>query len=371
MKKVLILIICFLLISLGFVIFKQRQSIRTVSPKPISLTHIPTPSVDTSIKETSAIFVPYWDVPAPNTDFNQYGKIIYFGISANANEIDRNEGGYRNLEAFLSAVLNDKKRLLTLRMLNTEAIYSVLENEKNQDTIIEETVNLAKQLAFEGIVLDLELSSSLKTDTASNINKFVQRFYTAAKNYYIHFSILVYGDIFYRGRPYDLPFLAKNSDEIMIMAYDFHKSGGEPGPNFPFTAKQSSDYDFQKMTNDFLSAVPKEKLTVIFGMFGYDWSVDEKKRPFSSAKALSLNEIKGKFLNGACMLESCVVRRDDLAKEMEINYVISAKTPDDQGVYRIDYHIVWFEDEESVRIKREWFNRKGIRSIAFWTYGYF
>src|SRR3989338_9578866 len=369
MKKILIFIICFLLISLGSAIFRQRQPTRTVSPKPIFPTQIPTPSVDTPIKETSAIFVPYWYVSAPNTYFSQYDRIIYFGVSANTNGVDRNEVGYQSIEAFLSAVPDDKKRLLTLRMLNTEAIYSVLENEKNQDTIIEETVNLAKQYAFDGIVLDLELSSSLKTDTAGNINKFVQQFYSGAKKYYIPFSVLVYGDIFYRGRPYDLAFLAKNSDEIMIMAYDFHKSGGEPGPNFPFGSNKGQEYNFQRMISDFISSVPKEKITVVFGMFGYDWLVDERKLPIRPAKALSLNEIHTQFF--PCDLENCLVRRDETSSETEINYIISAKTPDEQGVYRIDYHIVWFEDEESVAIKKEWLREKGMVSTAYWAYGYF
>lgn len=369
MKKILIVVTCFLLLSLGFVIFRQRQSTQIVSPEPISPTQIPTSSVDTSIKETSAIFVPYWDLSPSSTNFSQYDKIIYFGISANTNGVETNEVGYRNIEAFLSAVPSDKKKLLTLRMLNTEAIYSVLENQKNQDTIIEETVNLARQHAFDGIVLNLELSSSLKTDTAVKINEFVQRFYTEAKNYYIQFSILTYGDTFYRGRPYDIPFLANNSDEIMVMAYDLHKSRGEPGPNFPFRASSGQGYDFQQMILDFTARVPKEKISVVFGMFGYDWLVDERKLPIRPAKALSLNEIRTQFF--PCGLENCLVRRDEASSETEINYVISAKTPDEQGIYRIDYHIVWFEDEASVTIKKDWLREKGIGRTAYWAYGYY
>jgi spore germination protein YaaH len=133
------------------------------------------------------------------------------------------------------------------------------------------------------------------------------------------------------------------------------------------------------MIDDFLRFVPAEKLTVIFGMYGYDWRVDEKKRPITSAKALTLAEIKNKFLNNEndeeqkfkCRLKNCIIRRDSLAKEMEINYTISAEEPDAEGIYRIDYHIVWYEDEESVATKMKFLEEKGIGSIAYWAYKYF
>lgn len=368
MKKIFSILLILLITALVVSQMTSRKIETGKLPQKIEKNVKPTPSTG-YLPPHSSIFVPYWDLPLSDLDSGKYDNIIYFGVSANTNGVDTNEVGYRNIEAFLTAVPSDKKKLLTLRMLNAEVIYSVLENEENQDRIIEETVNLARQHAFVGIVLDLELSGSLKTDTASNINRFVQKFYTESKKYYIHFSVLVYGDIFYRGRPYDLRSLARNSDEIMIMAYDFHKSGGEPGPNFPFRSNKGQGYDFQRMISDFVSSVPKEKMTVVFGMFGYDWLVDERKLPIRPAKALSLNEIRSQFY--PCDLENCLVRRDEASSETEINYIISAKTPDEQGVYRIDYHIVWFEDEESVSIKKDWLRKKGVVNFAYWAYGYF
>ncbi|MBI4226036.1 hypothetical protein HY612_02885, partial [Candidatus Roizmanbacteria bacterium] len=102
----------------------------------------------------------------------------------------------------------------------------------------------------------------------------------------------------------------------------------------------------------------------------YDWLVDEKKRPFSQAKALTLNQIREKFLQ-KCEFKNCVIKRDKYSHETEINYIISSPTPDEQLIYRIDYHIVWFEDEESVKSKTEYLTEKGISSISYWAHGYF
>ena len=82
----------------------------------------------------------------------------------------------------------------------------------------------------------------------------------------------------------------------MIMAYDFHKVKGNPGPNFPLNGKETYGYDLQKMTDDFLQFVPPEKLTIIFGLFGYDWVIDDKNNALQSGEALSYLQIKQKFL---------------------------------------------------------------------------
>jgi spore germination protein len=131
----------------------------------------------------------------------------------------------------------------------------------------------------------------------------------------------------------------------MIMAYDFHKSYGEPGTNFPYE-------DFKKMINDYLEFVPAEKLTIIFGMYGYDWTLKDGK-PLRPAEALTLNQIRSKF--------SDRIKTDPISREKNISYI------DDDGYD----HVVFFEDEESAEVKINYLKEKGIGSIAFWAWGYF
>lgn len=65
---------------------------------------------------------------------------------------------------------------------------------------------------------------------------------------------------------------------------------------------------------------------------------------------------------------NCLIRRDDLSKETEINYVKSWVV--NEFGY-MDYHIVWFEDETSVDYKRQFLLEKGIGSMGYWAYSYF
>ena len=341
---------------------KEKISVQKTKPEVQGVEKVPIVS--------RSVFVPYWSLDQEKIDISGYDKIIYFGITASYNGINKSEQGYSNLRKFNSIIPEKKEKLLALRMINEDINDSVLSNIRIQEVLIRETLELLSEYEYDGLVLDLEISSLLNKEITSQINDFVQKFYTAVSADYRKLYLTVYGDNFYRGRPYDVEFLAKKSDGIMIMAYDLHKSRGEPGPNFPYDTGIKYQYDFKSMISDFLTKVPKEKITVIFGYFGYDWLVDEKKRPIRPAEALSFKEIKSKFLD-KCEFKDCVSKRDKISQESEVNYVISAPVPDEQNIYRIDYHIVWFEDEESIKVKTSFLQEQGISSVSYWAYGYF
>ncbi len=306
-----------------------------------------------------SIFIPYWDIPADAIDANSYDSVIYFGIAAGESGIDTKDAGYKRLQTFSDAGWK-RKTYLTLRMLNDDINTLILNDPEKQKILIKEVAAIAQKYSFDGIVLDLEVFSIFDDRIKNQINTFVQRFYTDLKQEKIQLFMTLYGDLFYRKRPYDLQFIAKNTDGIIIMAYDFHKSRGEPGPNFPFAGKDLYTYDFQTMINDFLYYTSAEKITVVFGMYGYDWIVDEQKRPIKPAKAISLNEITKKFIQ-SCQWKNCVVQRNDKAKETEINYIDEFD----------NFHIIWFEDEESAKAKSDYAGSLGVGNIGFWAWGYF
>jgi len=390
MKKILLVFFILSLVGLFFTAFKYFSIINRSKISSSNKLKNPSPTVinPTAVsywkqKETKSIFIPYWSLNGEEIGSAEadYHRLIYFGISADQTGINKADAGYLNLKKFIN--INSSKISITLRMLDSETNFSILKNPEIQKKIIDETIDIAEKYKFSGIVLDLELFSLFNNEISIQINNFVQLFYTNTKGHNLHFAITLYGDNFYRKRPYDAGFLSKNSDEILVMAYDFHKKGGEPGPNFPLEGKAKYGYDFKQMIDDYSKFIPADKLTVIFGMYGYEWLVDEKKRPIRPAKSLSLNEINKKFFYDnnfdhdrsksgneqmKCSWENCVARRDEISQEMEINYIYSM-IKDNFGY--MDMYIVWFEDEESVKIKNQFLKEKGINSIAFWAWGYF
>src|SRR3989344_6290254 len=273
MKRIAILLFFIITGLLGFFLFKNYQTKTKTQKTPNKkITAANNKIKKTDISSTS-IFVPYWSLDEQSTLLNDYDILIYFGIAASRYGIDIQEAGFKGIPAFVE-VSEGKKKFLTLRMINDDVNVFVLGNEDAQEKIIRETLGIIEQNKFDGVVLDLEISNILNKDTQRQIDAFVHKFYTVINENYKSLFLTIYGDSVFRRRPYNLSYLGKNSDGIFIMAYDFHT-----------------------MIFDFIQVVPKEKITVIFGMFGYDWLVDEKKRPIRQAEALSLNEIKKKFLS--------------------------------------------------------------------------
>jgi len=147
------------------------------------------------------------------------------------------------------------------------------------------------------------------------------------------------------------------------MAYDFHKAGGEPGPNFPMSRRSINEggpevdygYDFKQMISDFSIDLPKEKTEVVFGMYGYDWTLNEQGTPLKAATAISVNNIQSKVQSSNLKVMS------NEAKEKKIEYV------DTVG----NKHIVWYEDEESAAVKTKYLQQQGVWQISFWAQSYF
>lgn len=351
---------------LSFFLFRSaKEKVKQDIERPVLY---PTGSISPSIKfknktdspESQSIFIPYWALKEKTEDQPNYNDYIYFGLAPTQNGIDLRDQGALSLDNFLALVPSDKKKLLAVRMIEPETNFAILKDESKQKAVINQAISLAKENNFDGIVLDLEVSAIPFDSLVNQINSFTSLFYKETKQNKLRLALTIYGDAFYRLRPFDVKNLARNSDQIMIMAYDFSKAKGNPGPNFPLKGTDLYGYDYEKMTADFLKVVPAEKLTVVFGLFGYDWVVDEQGKTLQQGKAVSLREINNKFIN-KCQEAKCTFARDSKTFETEIKYV----TKDGSK------HIVWFEDLDSVIAKKAYLKKRGITSFGYWAYSYF
>lgn len=335
---------------------EKKQFIHRLSPTPL-----PPPST-----VTQSVFIPYW-MDTASEDNNLYDSYYYFGISPTREGKIHTDEGLNNISIIES--LPHKKKKLVLRMLDTSVNEVLLQNKDFQKTLHVEIKQIMTHNSFQGVVIDLEVPFTLQSNKQKQITDFVQQMCTEIHSDYKSCSMLVYGDSIYRKRPYDLKKLSQYTDRILLMAYDFHKAGGEPGPNFPFDDKKKYGYNFKQMISDALLAVPKEKIEVVFGMYGYDWTLNEQGTPLKTAKALTLNEIQALLANR--------VTQNVQNKENVTRYTLHV-SPNGSGEKSIRYidsdgrsHIIWYEDEESAQIKTDYLQEQGISRVSYWAYGYY
>lgn len=331
---------------------QNKQIAISRTPQKIALTKGP-------IREmNSSLFVPYWNASVDLSSALSYDTFIYFGIGVNEDGSIKKDQGWEALDSFAQSTIG-KRRLLTIRMLDSDINHKILENTVLQDNLIREVTPILVENGFDGVVLDLEMSALPLSDISNNISLFIQRLYKEFAKEQKYFAVTIYGDVYYRSRPYDVKTIAESVDEIMIMVYDFHKSRGEPGPNFPFSDRAKYGYDFQAMLEDFKNQVPAEKLSVIMGMYGYDWALGPQGKPLKAARALPLTDIR-ELTEPNCDLTSCQIIKNKETKETKVTYV-------DEENYR---HELWFEDEDSVEIKKGYLQEQGIGKVGYWVYGY-
>lgn len=355
MKKLLGFWIGIVIIVVGFLLYnfaKIRSDKKIISPAVQNVISTKVPRVSISQK---AIFVPYWGV-SKTLNTSEYDTAIYFGITPDTSGINKNEDGYKKLSLF-TTYETSKRKLLTIRMLTPEINEKALHDAILQKNIITQSIQIAKENGFDGIVLDFEYSGIA-------FDPLVQSTTTLSKNFALEmhknnllFYQMLYGDSFYRVRPFDIEAIGKESDGIFIMAYGLHKVGGNAGPNFPL---KDPDYDFSAMIPTFLEKVPAQKITVIFGMFGYDWKENDKGQSLGIATSHSLLEMQKKFIF-SCQFTQCKVIRDQMATEYKVTY------KDGDGFA----HEVWFEDTLSIKAKEGFLQNEGIGSVGFWAYTYF
>jgi spore germination protein YaaH len=297
----------------------------------------------------------------------KYDSYYYFGIRPTVSGEIEEEVGLSGLPKIAESIKLKAKsqKKVVVRMLDAPVTEAILANEGAQKTLSQELLAVLEKYSFSGIVLDLEVPFTLQAEKKGQITKFVQTICSSLKQDYKTCSLLMYGDFAYRNRPYDLAELGKAADGILLMAYDFHKAGGEPGPNFPFKDKKKYGYDFKTMITDTLALVPKEKVEVVFGMYGYDWSLNEQGTPLKTAKALSLNEIQAQNSNSnsnSRMLHATsYILHSNEAREKSIQYVDSEDIK----------HVIWYEDEESSAVKIKYLQSVGIGKVSYWAQGYF
>lgn len=333
-------------------------------------TRSPTDILYRQTKPTYSLFLPYWTLPdsgdditlpiLPQSDGQKIANYIYFGIAAGETGIDEGETGFRQLERFIQLTSDTTgRKTITIRMVNDDINEKILDSADLQNTIIKQSISIAKSHGFDEILFDFELKALPLVDVKNKVTAFMQRASTDVKNEGLSFSIAIYGDTFYRARPFDIAKLAPLTNEMYIMAYDFHKSFGTPGPNFPLDKSDLFEYDLRTMLSDFTESVPREKLHIVHGMYGYEWEVDAQNRPKKRATALTLAQIKKRFL--PCDELHCTMRRDRPSAETEIVYVDTTN----------QRHVIWFEDEKSVATKQHAIAEVGIHGIGFWASGYY
>jgi spore germination protein len=139
---------------------------------------------------------------------------------------------------------------------------------------------------------------------------------------------------------YDYGALSPYLDQVMIMTYDEHYSGGPAGPvaSYPWV---------EKVIKYSLNHIPNNKIVVGIAAYGYDWS-------WNKGKALQYSGIQK------------LIRQYKIAPKWHPTYRVPYFTYKSWGAS----HQVWYENSHSTASKVQLVRKYNLRGVAVWRLGY-
>lgn len=343
--------------------------VRSSSPKSIT----PDTSTQSAPAEQSspytgtvsaAVFVPYWKISEGSPLTVPQGQVpseirpLFFGISVtDQGDIDTSESGF-SAHAGFERKYGTRDAGLVIRLLNQEQNSMFLQTKMIQSSVIDSTIRFAKDHGYSELIIDLEITALPLESTKDAVTAFLRDYLKAIQAAHLRSGVLLYGDVYFRARPFDTERLFHDADTVYLMLYDLHKSRGEPGPNFPLEAAQN-DYSLMRLTSD-IGSQDYSKIVPVFGMYGYDWKIDTKRRSLKPATAYTYAHIQDSFIH-SCPVMDCSLRIDAQSRESVVTYT-------EADGYK---HEVWFETPLSIEQKIEYLKKLGVRSYAIWAGGYY
>ncbi|HEY3413412.1 MAG TPA: glycosyl hydrolase family 18 protein [Armatimonadota bacterium] len=139
----------------------------------------------------------------------------------------------------------------------------------------------------------------------------------------------------------DYAFLAKHADQLQLMCYDEHWSGGKAGPiaSIPWV---------RKVMEYATAVIPKEKVVMGVPNYGYDWPATGKTTEVTAARAYELLETYHLTPEWDADAQTCWFEYTDAA-----------------GVR----HTVYFEHERTRQARLALAKEFGIAGVSIWRLG--
>ena len=334
-------------------------------------------------------YLPYWSLDSAK--YIQYDKltdIAYFGLYINPDgtfkeKVLDDEGyeilepGYKNWkenktvdEIISNAKKNGVRVALTVIAHDDEDNDTFLNCRECWSVLMENVKKELKNKGLSDVNLNFEYAEYTDDKMALKFTEFVKYVNDELDKSFSDSFLVVsaFADSAVKPRiSSSLLELGRNSDGIFIMAYDFHRpTSDQAGPVAPIDGTYAnSDYDINTMLKDFLSKISPNKLIMGIPYYGYNWVVENEDR---YAKRIEGNEERG-------YSESLVY--DKILRDLE---ELNIKPLWDENAQVPFYSYtspstgsirqVYYENEDSLRIKYQITKNNSLAGIGIWALGY-
>jgi len=319
-------------------------------------------------------FAPFWSLSKlDSVDWDTLTTFAYFSLPVNADgTIDKSSfewqtfNGSKLASLFKNADDHKVRKVVTLTQMNAWDIETFLVDESSWSRLAEDSVDVLRSRNLDGVNIDFEYIPSddkLKSQFSKFISYFSGEMHKQLKNPYVTVSVLASSVRF--NKIYDVASLAKSTDGIFMMAYDYYTPGSRSiGPSAPLYGYNDGRgpfwYDVSTAVEDFIKVADPKKIILGVPYYGWDYNAYVPAPLSNSVSWTRATPTTADKIESEKLLSITPVGGwDNNAKVSWRGYW------DNNG-----WHVVYMEDKNSLALKYDFAKEKNLAGVGIWALGY-
>lgn len=307
----------------------------------------PTRPVDDPPEITVYGYWPYWGDPLPTVPWDQLTHVAIFDVTLDA------DGGLTDTEHWTDHAADavslaepyDVHVDLTVTSFDDAVMSAVLASRDKRRAAVAALATLVDDYGADGVNVDFE---GLPAGSKAAFVIFIQELAAEVGEVFIAMPAVDWAGA------YDYDQLALASDGLFVMGYDYHYSGGDPGPVSPLQPSATwGDYSLAWSVDDYQRwGAPRDKVILGLPLYGVDW-------PTTSHAVPGTKTGRG----AASLYADAVASGASLGRHWDDD----SSTP---YAFPSADHQLWYDDDESLDAKIGLAVDEGLQGIGFWALTY-
>lgn len=251
------------------------------------------------------------------------------------------------------------KNILGIKLFDDEKMLELLANGQAQQRLVYEIREIIKD--FDGVNIDFEYMSDPQKVLGEEFVGLVKLFSESDLG---EISVDVFANTVIKGSRVGLESLLSVADRLVVMGYDFHRSGSQyAGAVAPIGSPVGERNITEVIRRIVELGLERKKIIMAYPLYGYEW--------------LTVDEVYGSKVEDYVGMWS--LRRVDSEKLKIESYEDFKENWDEvsltpwmswmEGVGK-KRHQVYFENEKSLKLKIDLVKQTGLVGTGFWALGY-
>lgn len=229
--------------------------------------------------------------------------------------------------------------------LKSRVSNNIIENQGNRKKIFNKLYHYLNKYQYGGLNINFE---GIKKDNKTEFNNFIKDLSTSFASAELDLGLSIPAKTednhsVWAGA-YDYKFLGKEVDELIIMAYDYHWSGGSPGPITPLPW-------LQDIIDYIIVTISEARVYLGIPCYGYDWLLEKNDK--YRGKGVSFSRVKS------------IIKKHGGSWEWDQE----SESPYYKYKNKEGFHEIWFENKESILKKIELVKEFELSGAVFWRLG--